>query len=132
MAVNTEEIISSLDKLKLLATNNYPLARLFGLDQTNPDAIVGDELTDAERVLVLPATYNMIASNLMSFPYVIDTSDPDYIITTYKLDDVNTITKTVDTRDPNVIVSTLSGNVPNSVTLVNRIYISDTEIRSEF
>jgi len=126
-----ELLVEQLENLKLLATNNYPLCSLTDVcDGT--EEIVGDTITDEERVLVLPATYDLIAQNILSFPKVTDVSIDNYYTITYQLPNGGEIVKTVDMRTENKIINTLSGDVPDGVSLVKTITITDDAITEEF
>jgi len=126
-----EILIDVVNNLKLLTTNNYPLCDITNNCDGTED-IVSDPITDEDRVLVLPATYDLIAQNILSFPKVIDTSIDNYYVTTYTLPGDKKIIKTVDMRTENKIINTLSGDVPNGVDLVKIITINDDNITEEF
>ena len=130
MATDNELIVEKLNNLKLLATNNYPLCEILNVcDDTTTDDIVGDETTVTDRTIVFPATYEIIAKNILNFPYTIDISDENYYVKTFTLSDTQSITQTIDMRNPDNIVSTLSGDVPEGVNLIKRVITENDEIR---
>jgi len=127
-----ELLVEKLNNLKLLATNNYPLCNLLDNCNGDEDNITGDEITENIKTVVLPATYEIIAQNILSFPYIVDTSNDDYYVTKYLLPDDKVITKITDMRNENLIIFTLSGDVPNGVSLIKKIYIENNKIRTEY
>jgi len=73
-------------------------------------------------------TYELYYKNLKSYPFTVDMSNDNYLITKFSLPDGKVIVLTTDMRDPNNIISTFSGDVPPNMPLVKTTHITSTDI----